>query len=51
MTDRDALASTVKAELDSVEFHGGSVSHHTQDTQLGGCHALLTAAAGLAAAG
>ena len=47
---RDALATTIKNELDSAEFHDGHVAQHQVATQLGGCLALLGEAAGLAAA-
>ncbi|MDX6244821.1 MAG: hypothetical protein QOE76_2544 [Frankiales bacterium] len=46
---RDTLASTVKNELDQVEFHGAGINQHTANVQLASCRGLLIAAAGLAA--
>ena len=46
---RDTLASTVKNELDQVEFHGAGINPHVAQLQLASCRALIGAAAGLAA--
>jgi hypothetical protein len=47
---RDALATTIKNELDAAEFHDGHVTGHDAAVQLGGCLGLLGEASGLASA-
>ena len=48
-TQRDALATTIKAELDQAAFHGAKLDNGTTKAQLDQCNGLLASAAQLAA--
>ncbi|MDX6201380.1 MAG: hypothetical protein QOJ83_880, partial [Frankiales bacterium] len=45
---RDALASTIKGELDQAEFHDAELSGRVVSRQLDSCQALLAQASALA---
>ena len=46
---RDEVATTIKNDLDKVEFRGGRVDRRTLDAELISCRSLLTQASALAA--
>ncbi len=47
---RDRAATTIKNDLDRIEFHGGNVDHRVLGAELASCRGLLADAAALAAA-